>query len=64
MKKYLWMSSAAVVTGALRVKYLIHLHVKTTAFEISENLIRNKGDESWLNLIMSILSFLNIKVAI
>lgn len=49
-------------------KYLIHLktpksNILTEACELSENL-SNKGIDSWVNLIKSILTFSNIKVDI
>ena len=49
-------------------KYLIHLKTSKNdllaeAYELSENL-SNKGIDSWVNFIKSILPFLNIKVDI
>ena len=49
-------------------KYLIHIktsknNLLTEAYELSENL-SNKGIDSWINFLKSILTFLNIKVDI
>ena len=53
---------------ANKFKYLIHIktpknNLLIEAYELSENL-SNKGIDSWVNFLKSILTFLNIKVDI